>query len=242
VRTISRENNIFLKKFFIGPFFISDFYISCLRYLTFRLLPFAFCLIFTVSLAFADAQKCDEALARLLDGNKRFVSEHRVPKDNALHPYAVVVTCSEPKATPEIIFDQSLGDIFVIRAAGNVLDAISVGSIEFAVKQLHIPLVIMLGHDKCDMVSAALEAKGKSEDNMWTILRKILPAVKKASAAGGTREDIYKNAVRENVLLQYKYLLRKSPVVKNLISSGELKVVTGIYHDDSGIVELFSAQ
>jgi carbonic anhydrase len=216
-----------------------------------RFLPFAYCLIFIVSLSFADAQKGDEALSKLLDGNRRFISGNLATKDNgdarskalskAQHPSAIVVTCSDSQAAPEIIFDQGLGDIFVVRSAGNVLDPISVGSIEYAAEHLHAPLLILLGHDKCDVVSAAVEAKEKTEDNIWTILRKILPAVKKATAMGGTKEDILNNAIRENVLLQQKYLLRKSPVVKKLIASGDLKVVTGIYHLESGVIELFSA-
>ncbi|MGD0281610.1 MAG: carbonic anhydrase [Dissulfurispiraceae bacterium] len=212
-------------------------------------LPIAYCLILTVTLAFAGAQKGDETLSKLLDGNKRFVSNSLAVKDTgdarrkelskAQHPSAIVVTCSDSRVPPEIIFDQGLGDIFDIRVAGNVIDPISVGSIEYAVEHLHTPLLILLGHDKCGAVSAAMEAKGKTGDNIGTILRKILPAVRKATALGGTKEDILNNAIRENVLLQQKYLLRKSPVVRNLIASGDLKVVTGIYHLESGVVELF---
>jgi carbonic anhydrase len=206
--------------------------------------------IISASLSFAGAQKGDEALSKLLDGNKRFISGSLATKDTgdakrkellkAQHPYAIVVTCSDSQAAPEIIFDQQLGDIFVVRSAGNVLDPISVGSIEYAAEHLHAPLLIILGHDKCDAVSAAVEAKEKTEDNIWTILRKILPAVKKATARGGTKVDILNSAIRENVLLQQKYLLRKSPAVKKLIASGDLKVVAGIFHIESGAVELFT--
>lgn len=210
-----------------------------------------FTVIISVSLSFAGAQKGDEALSKLLDGNKRFVSGSLATKDTgdarrkdlskAQHPVAIVVTCSDSRVAPEIIFDQGLGDVFVVRVAGNVIDPISAGSIEYAAEHLHTPLLIILGHDKCGAVSAALEAKEKTEDNIGAILRKILPAVRKATARGGTKEDILNNSIRENVLLQQKYLLRKSPVVKNLIASGDLKVVTGIYHLESGVIELFSA-
>ena len=217
----------------------------------FCLLLTAYCVLFAFSLSFAGAQKGDEALSKLLEGNKRFISGSPATKDTgnerrkelskAQHPYAIIVTCSDSQVVPEIIFDQALGDVFVVRSAGNVLDPISVGSIEYAAEHLHAPLLILLGHDKCDAVSAALEAKEKTEDNIWTILRKILPAVKKATARGGTKEDILNNAIRENVLLQQKYLLRKSPAVKKLIASGDLKVVVGIYHIESGSIELLSA-
>ncbi len=214
-------------------------------------LPIACCLFFIVSLSFAAAQKGDEALIKLLDGNKRFISGSPAAKDTgdarrkallkAQHPFAIVVTSSDSRVAPEIIFDQGLGDLFVVRSAGNVLDPISVGSIEYAVEHLHVPLIVLLGNDKCDAVSYALEAKEKTEDNIWTILRKILPAVKNATARGGTKEDILNNAIRENVLVQQKYLLRKSPLIKKLIASGDLKLVAGIYHIESGEIELFSA-
>jgi len=215
------------------------------------LLLTACCLLLALSLSFAAAQKGDEALNKLLDGNQRFISGSLATKDigdarrkelsNAQHPFAIVVTCSDSRVPPEIIFDQDLGDLFVVRSAGNVLDPILVGSIEYAAGHLHAPLLILLGHDKCGAVSAALEAKEKTDDNIGTILRKILPAVKKATAKGGTKEDILNNAIRENVLLQQKYLLRKSPLIRKLIQSGDLKVVAGIYHIESGKIELFSA-
>ena len=214
-------------------------------------LPFtAYCLLFAFSLSFAGTQKGDEALSKLLEGNKRFISGSLAAKDTgnarrkelskAQHPYAIIVTCSDSQVAPEIIFDQGLGDVFVVRSAGNVLDPISVGSIEYAAQHLHAPLLVLLGHDKCDAVSAAVEAKEKTEDNIWTILRKILPAVKKATARGGNKEEILNNAIRENVLLQQKYLLRKSPVVNKLVASGDLKVVVGIYHIESGAIELLN--
>ena len=211
----------------------------------------ACCLIFIVSLSSAAGQKSDEALSKLMDGNRRFISGSMAKKDvgasrrkeisKTQHPSAIVVACSDSQVSPEIIFDQGLGDLFVVRSAGNVLDPISVGSIEYAAEHLHVPLIILLGHDKCDAVSAALEAKEKTEDNIWIILRKILPAAKKATARGGTKEDILNDAIRENVLLQQKYLLRRSTVVKKLMASGDLKVVAGIYHFESGMIELLNA-
>ena len=215
-----------------------------------RLLLIAYCLIFIVDLSVAAAQKGDESLTKLMEGNKRFISGSPAARDTsdarrkelakAQHPSAIIVTCSDSRTAPEIIFDQGLGDLFVVRSAGNVLDPISVGSIEYAAQHLHSPLLFILGNAKSDVVSAALEAKEKTEDNIWTILRKILPAVKKAAAKGGTKEEILDNAVRENVLLQQKYLLRKSPLIKKLVASGDLKVVAGIFHIENGMIELLS--
>lgn len=210
-------------------------------------------IVFSIGISFADAQKgddtpiklqyvqrSDEALSKLLDGNKRFVSgRHVQSKDLKQHPWAIVVACSDSTAAPEIIFDQGPGNLFVIRTAGNVLDTISVGSIEYAAKQLRTPLLIILGHDKCDVVRATVETKEISQDNIMALVRKIVPAVKKATVIGGSKEDILHNAIRGNILIQRKYLLRKSPVVNDLVSSGAIEIVTGIYHDDSGEVELF---
>ncbi|MBF0505342.1 MAG: carbonic anhydrase [Nitrospirae bacterium] len=212
------------------------------------LLLTAYCLLLTFGIAFADAQKSDgtpiklnsyEALSKLLDGNKRFASGRHVQSKNLKqHPWAIVVACSDSMVAPEIIFDQGPGSIFAIRTAGNVLDPISVGSIEYAAKRLHTPLLIILGHDKCDVVKAAVETKEISQDNIMALVRKIVPAVKKAAAMGGSKEDILHNAIRENILIQRKYLLRKSPVVNNLVGAGAIQIVTGIYNDESGEVEI----
>ncbi len=205
--------------------------------------------IISFGLCFAGAQKSDDALSKLVDGNKRFVSgnlqlkdlsgERRKELSKGQHPSAIVVACSDSRVPPEIIFDQGLGDVFVIRVAGNVLDPVSVGSIDYAAEHLHAPLIIVLGHDNCGAVKAALEAKEKTADNIGAVIRKILPAVKKATERGGSKEDILNNAIRENVMVQQKYLLRKSAIVRNLIASGNLKIVTGIYHIESGEIELF---
>ncbi len=204
--------------------------------------------IVSVSLVFAGAQKGEEAFSKLMDGNKRFVSGSLAQKDlgdskrkellKGQSPFAIVVTCSDSRLAPEIIFDQGLGDIFVIRVAGNVLDPIALGSIEYAAEHLHAPLLIILGHEQCGAVKAAMDAKGKPEGNIGAIVSKIIPAVKAAKTKGGTRDDILNNAIKENVLVQEKYLMSKSPILKHLIEKGELKVITAIYHLGSGEVEI----
>jgi carbonic anhydrase len=94
-----------------------------------------------------------------------------------------------------------------------------------------------MGHEKCGAVSAALDAKGEPEGNIGAILKKIMPAVKKAKAKGGSKDDMLNNAIRENVALSYKDIRSKSPLLKHLIDKGELKVVAGVYHLASGEVE-----
>jgi carbonic anhydrase len=202
----------------------------------------------SISLAFTSSQQGEDALSKLQSGNKRFVSGHPAQKDvsdarrkelaGGQHPFAIVVSCSDSRVAPEIIFDEGLGDIFVIRVAGNVLDPISLGSIEYAAEHLHAPLLILMGHDRCGAVSAALDANGEPEGNIGAIVKEIAPAVKKAKAKGGSKDDVLNNAIRENIALTYNAVREKSPVLKHLMDKGELKVVAGVYHLTSGELEM----
>lgn len=200
-----------------------------------------------IGFVFASPQEGEESTGKLMAGNKRFVTGGLSQKDvgearrkelaGGQHPFAIVVTCSDSRVVPEIIFDEGLGDIFVVRVAGNVLDPISLGSIEYAAEHLHAPLLILMGHEKCGAVSAALDATGEPEGNIGAILKKIMPAVKTARAKGGSKDDMLNNAIRENIALSYKDIRAKSPVLKHLIDKGELRVVAGVYHLASGEVE-----
>ncbi len=201
----------------------------------------------SIGIAFASSQQGEDALAKLMDGNKRFVTGSLAQKDigevrrkelaSGQKPFAIVVTCSDSRVAPEIIFDEGLGDIFVVRVAGNVLDPIALGSIEYAAEHLHAPLLVLMGHEKCGAVSAALDSKGEPEGNIGAIVKKIMPAVKKAKAEGGSKDDMLNNAIKENVVLSYKAVREKSPILRHLIDKGELKVVAGVYHLASGEVE-----
>ena len=101
-------------------------------------------------------------------------------------PFAIVITCSDSRVPPELLFDQGLGDIFVVRVAGNVVDPIALGSIEYGAEHLNSPLLFILGHTKCGAVGATLEAKGKPEGNIGAIVKKIQPAVATAKKKGGS--------------------------------------------------------
>src|SRR4030043_1796798 len=113
----------------------------------------------------------DEALQKLMDGNKRFVSGKLVKKDlgdtkrkellKGQKPFATVITCSDSRVPPELLFDQGLGDIFIIRVAGNVVDPLELGRIEYGVEHLNAPLLFILGHSKCGAVTATIDAKGE---------------------------------------------------------------------------------
>jgi len=194
----------------------------------------------------------DNPGARLMDGNKRFVEGKLATKDigdnrrNELskgqHPFAIVLTCSDSRVAPELLFDQGLGDVFVIRVAGNVVDDITLGSIEYAAEHLHAPLLLILGHQSCGAVKAALGATGEPEGNIGAILKKIMPAAEKAKAAGRKDEaETLDMAVQENIKDVYADVMAKSPVIKELAEGGKLKVMMGEYYLDSGRVKVMEA-
>lgn len=204
-------------------------------------------IIVSAGLLFAASQKGEDAYTKLMEGNKRFVEGAFSKKDlgdairkelaKGQHPFAIVVNCSDSRVAPEIIFDQGLGSLFVIRVAGNVVDPVVLGSIEYAAEHLHTPLLVILGHTQCGAVTAAVDTKGKPEGNIGAIVKKILPAVRRAEAKGGSREEIIAGAIKENVLLVIDNI-KKSPVLKHLIEKGELKVVGAIYDISTGVVEV----
>ena len=139
------------------------------------------------------ATSANEALQKLIDGNKRFVTGQFALKDlgdarreelvKGQKPFAVILTCSDSRVPPEHIFDQGLGDIFVVRNAGNVVDPVTLGSIEYAVEHLLAPLVVVLGHDYCGAVKAAVDG-GEAPGSIGAIIAKLLPSVEKAKATG----------------------------------------------------------
>lgn len=195
-------------------------------------------------------QREDQALSGLMDGNKRFVENKASQKGDCgakrkellagQHPSAIIVACSDSRVPPEVIFDQFLGDLFVVRVAGNVIDPVTLGSIEYAAEHLHTPLLVIMGHDKCGAVSASLEATSAPEGNIGAIVAKILPAVEKAKTRGGSKESILNNAIRENVLLAHSVALKDSPVLRHLMAEGHLKVVDAVYRLETGAVEVIA--
>lgn len=197
----------------------------------------------------------DEALQKLLDGNKRYVESKlnacgestaaaREKLANSQKPYAIILSCSDSRVPPEIIFDKGLGEIFVIRVAGNVPDPVVLGSIEYAAEHLGSPLVVVLGHERCGAVTAAVDAKGKPEGNIGAIIKTIAPAVKQArlEAKGKDKAELVETAINDNVRLVAANITRQSPVLKHLVKEGKLKVVTAKYDLDDGKVTLLEAK
>jgi carbonic anhydrase len=190
----------------------------------------------------------DASLQKIMDGNKRFVSDKLMQKEacdvkrkelsTGQKPYAIVLTCSDSRVPPEVIFDQFLGDIFVVRVAGNVVDQIGIGSIEYAAEHLNAPLLFILGHSKCGAVGATLDAKGKPEGNIGAIIKKIQPAAATAKKKGGSKDEIMETAIHENVINVYKDIMKNSSIIKHLADAGKLKIVGGEYMLSTGKVEM----
>jgi carbonic anhydrase len=188
----------------------------------------------------------DEALARLMAGNQRYVAaraEH--PRQDAArrrelsggqNPFAIILGCSDSRVAPELIFDQGLGDLFIIRVAGNVVDDLILGSIEYAAEHLHTPLMVVLGHSKCGAVLATV-AGGELDGHLPELAEAIQPAVERAKAQEG---DLINNSIRENVLMVAEQLRESQPIMAKLVKAGKLKVVAARYDLDSGQVALLT--
>jgi carbonic anhydrase len=189
------------------------------------------------------ALKADDSLARLIAGNKRFVAgstthpdqsvAHRAELAGGQHPYAIVVACADSRLSPEIIFDEGLGDLFVVRNAGNLLDNHVYASLEYAVEHLHVPLVVVLGHTKCGAVTAAV-AGGELPGHLPSIAESLAPAVTMAKKKPGDPVD---NAVRINARLGAAALAGLEPILSEAVKEGKLKVVAARYDIATGQVE-----
>ena len=176
----------------------------------------------------------NEAQEKLMEGNKRFLTGNLAKKDigesrrqelaKGQQPFATVLTCSDSRVAPEIIFDQGLGDVFIVRVAGNVVEPTTLGSIEYGVEHLHTPLLIIMGHEKCGAVQATLEAKGEPEGNIGAILKKIKPAVETAKKAGKDKDNTLELAIKENIKNTYNDIM-KSKIVSELVHEGKVKVI-----------------
>jgi len=149
------------------------------------------------------------------------------------HPFAIVLACADSRLSPEIIFDQGLGDLFVIRNAGNLLDDHVIGSIEYAVEHLHVPLIVVLGHTKCGAVTAAV-AGGEAPGHLKSIVESLQAAVAMAKQKPGDPVD---NAVRINARLEANTLTQTEPIVAELVKTGKVTVVAARYDIATGAVE-----
>ena len=191
----------------------------------------------------------DEALARLMAGNARFVAdknkhpdlgtERRLALATGQHPFATLLDCADSRVAPELIFDQGLGDLFTVRVAGNVVDDAVLGSIEYSVIHLGAPLVMVLGHQRCGAVTAALEAaEGRSspedrDTKIGDLVARIAPAV---SAIPKDAPDRLDAVILENARLAATNLLKSSAPIRERMIAKRLRVVSARYSLDDGKV------
>jgi carbonic anhydrase len=188
----------------------------------------------------------DEALKLLQAGNQRFVAgnlnsvtrdemaQRRAELVQGQKPFAIVLCCSDSRVGPEIVFDQELGNIFVVRTAGEVLDAAGIGSIEYAVAHLGSPLLLVLGHEHCGAVAAAV-ADAKEPGHIANIVKAIRPAVAKTKGQPG---DPLQNAIRANVQDIAARLRTTDPVLSEKVKAGQLKVMGATFSLSTGKVEM----
>jgi carbonic anhydrase len=190
----------------------------------------------------AQGLNSQQALERLIAGNKRFIndvtsrshhgSDRRLELTKGQHPIAVLVTCSDSRVPPEILFDQGMGDLFVVRTAGNVVDAVALGSIEYACEHLHVPLVMVLGHEKCGAVTAAI-GHDAPPGHILAVVENIqnnLMAIKP-----GEGEPV-EQAVQCNARAVARSITNSKPIMEHLVKTNAVKVVSARYDLDSGEV------
>ena len=193
-----------------------------------------------------EASGADEGLKLLVQGNERFASGHprsragdvarRAELANSQSPFAVIVCCADSRVGPELVFDQGLGDLFVVRTAGEVLADPGLGSIEYAVEHLHSPLIVVVGHERCGAVSAAVSG-GEAAGHVEALVKAIQPAVQ---ASKGQPGDAVDNAVRENVREVVQRLQTSAPILAESVHAGHLTIVGAYYDLDTGKIELLS--
>jgi carbonic anhydrase len=185
------------------------------------------------------------ALERLKAGNRRYVTgrlhskkyaEERERLVRGQRPYAIVLGCADSRVSPEIIFDESLGRLFVVRVAGNVASPEILGSIEYAAERLGVRLLLVLGHDSCGAVAVSVHG-GKVPRNVTSLAERISPAVRRLKGRHQNPEKLLDAATTENVRLQIRQALAQSKVLKDLVAKRKLRVVGGLYKLHTGEVE-----
>ena len=185
----------------------------------------------------------------LIEGNQRFTSDKPLSKDlsftrrselmkNGQHPFAVIVSCSDSRVPPELLFDQALGDLFVVRVAGNVVTPVEMGSIEYAVEHLKVPLVVVLGHEECGAVTTAVQG-GEAHGSIAAIIEKIKPAVNEARATKASGKDLIEKSADlniKNALID----IAQSPIIKEGVAMKQVRVIGAKYDLDEGVLKLMN--
>jgi carbonic anhydrase len=192
----------------------------------------------------------DEALRLLMEGNQRWVAsrpdrpnqsiERRTEVAGGQRPFAIVFSCIDSRVPPELIFDRGLGDLFVVRTAGHVIDNAALGSMEFGVEEIHVPLIVVLGHERCGAVVASIEAEEQhatAPGHIAHLVDGIRPSIEYTHDWPGDRTD---NVVRSHTGMTVTNLRASEPVLEHAVADGKLKIVGGHYDLDTGEVELIA--
>ncbi len=188
----------------------------------------------------------DEGLKRLIHGNRRFVEGKQINPNQsrerllettaAQFPYAAILGCSDSRVPVEVVFDQGVGDLFVVRVAGNVASGATIGSLEFSTAVLGSQLILVLGHESCGAVQAAI-ANEPLVGRLGVFVEEIKPAVEEVRSDSG---DFEENAIIANVKFQIEELKQESTILNGLVEEGKLKIVGGFYDLDSGEVRILN--
>jgi carbonic anhydrase len=193
----------------------------------------------------------ERALSMLKEGNRRYLDntpippqltghEQRLALAKAQKPFCVLVGCSDSRVSPELLFGRGLGELFIVRNAGNVVDLAAMGSIEYAVAILGVPLIVVLGHERCGAVQAAVDVFQRDAvfpGSIGQMVEPIIPAVLQASRSGET--DLLDRAVRFNVMRIVERLRTTEQMLQEPQRTGNLKIVGARYDLDDGNVEFF---
>jgi carbonic anhydrase len=199
------------------------------------------------------ALTADQALAKLIEGNRRFVADQNPVSDistkrrleiaKSQSPFAVLVGCADSRVGPEHLFGGGLGELFIVRTAGNYVDDAGFGSIAYAIAALGTPLIVVLGHERCGAVDAATKLvtdNSQLPPSLTRMVQPILPAVVDARATLGTKTDLVDHAIHMNVRHVVRKLRETSdPILAAPIQSGKVKVVGAYYDLDTGAVDFF---
>jgi carbonic anhydrase len=194
----------------------------------------------------------NEAIQMLKEGNQRFASGvrsieqlQRADYVEGQAPFAIILGCSDSRVPAEIVFDQGLGDLFVIRVAGNIVAPSQIGSVEFAAERFGTPLVVVLGHSKCGAVMATIEEleqpSEKQSSNVLSIVNRIRPTVEPlfATELRLDPENLLKSSIHANILAARNHLMHGSQLLENLVQQDKLKIVGAQYSLETGLVTFF---
>ena len=193
------------------------------------------------------------ALNRLTLGNQRYVAEQsyggnissrrRIQLSKGQNPFAVIVGCSDSRVPAELVFDQGLGDLFVIRVAGNITDESVTGSVEYAVAVLGCELVVVLGHTDCGAVKATLQEINQPSENLSPnlgfIVNAISPVVSSLKSNDSNHDELISNAIRANIKHSAQQLYETSTILESAVNDGKLIIAGAEYHLKTGEVEFF---